>query len=416
MEFDQGGSLAGASVLCELERFEEAAEMLRRLVEQDDSDPQAWSLLAYAELRAGAAERAADAAREAARRSPGAMLPCILACLALLRLGRPGEAVACARAAAEIDPTDWRALALLARALAALRESPDEARALVARAEVLEPREPEVRITAGLVSSAFGHPQEARAAFRAVLQLDPGNAVAQHELARLRLGKRVTDPAVLAEAAAGFARAIAADPELASKSQHSLDLLLRAFLSKASYLLFINAYVVGRLTEGSNTAIARLLPVVLLAVPGWYMLRFARHATPTVKRRTIAVLSGDRAVAVAAGFEAGAVLCILAASLLSSTLRTTFAGCAFVSALAARVVLYRQVERASATVRGAPHRPMLGSAAMWIIAAALALTAAFLVVAGAQGKANSAVFVVAAIPALGAALIVRVVLRRRGAA
>ncbi len=272
-----------ATGLCEEGHFAEAGDLLRPFAERDPSGLAIWGLLARAELAAGHCESALQAAEHVQALAPGEAVPHLIASVALVQLDRSQDAIAQVRAAVRLDPEDWWACGWLARILVAA-SSFEEARDVAARAVELAPEQPAVHLTAGVVAAAVGERETARAAFREVLALDPASSAAQHELARLQLRRKANDPAVLAEAAAGFARAAGADPG-ARRSQLSLERVLRVFLSKTSYLLLLDAYLAWRVAATSSTATARLIPITLLAIPAYYATRFLRHLTPVPGQR-----------------------------------------------------------------------------------------------------------------------------------
>jgi len=409
---EDAGPLQRAAELCEAGWFAEASGLLRTLVEHEPTNQQAWSLLARSELGAKRFEHALHAAERAIEFGSASALPRVAAACALLAWRRLTEAVTQAREAVSIDPFDWRALAILARALAREGRDPAEARELVPRMVALAPDQPEVHLTAGYVAAATGDKNAARHAFRRVLELDRGSSAAQHELARIRLRRHANDPTALADAAAGFSRAVLADPE-AQQSRRTLELVLRAFLSKTSYLLLIDAWLVGRFSATSSSGSARLLPPLLLAVPAAYAWRFISRLTPRLRRKLFKTLADQPPLRIAAGLEALSVLGIIAAATASSSSRTGLAGAAAVAALIGRVVLHTQVEHATRAVHHRPAQPSIRSSLLWVIAALLGLTAAALLLAAASNGAGPGAIVGALLFAGGAAALVRVVLRRR---
>ena len=400
-----------AAVLCEEGHFAEAAELLRPFAERERSDLDSWLLLARAELAAGLHERALQAAEHCAALVPSLALPQVIASVAAFRLGRNAEAVERARRAVAVEPEDAGALVWLARILVVERHF-DEARAVAARAVELAPEETRTHMTAGTIAATAGERDAARAFFRAVLALDPADGAAQHELARLRLRRRLNDPAVLAEAAAGFARA-AGSPRAVQRSSSSVEGVLRVFLSKTAYLLFVDAYLVARIASTSTDATARLLPVVLLGVPAYYAARFLRRLTPAPRRRLLWMLIGERAISAAATLEIIAIVGILGGALGGAPLRSVLAAVAAAAALAARLTLYLARDRSRRAAAGQPSSEHAVRASLiWTIAAIVALLGAALIVAAAlhdrPGAAIGALLCAAAAIALS-----RIALRRR---
>lgn len=398
--------LEHAIALFEAGSFSEASERVRRLVERNPRDGEAWNLLARVEFAAERYEQAVAAAERACPLSPGSPSPHLLACLALLRLKRFDDAVVHAREAVHIDPFDWRALALLARLLVRDGARVTEARELTARMTKLAPDEPDAHLTAGFVAAGTGDREGAKRSFLKVLELDPGNSAAQHELARLRLKGRVNDPAALAEAAAGFERALCAEPE-AEQSRRTLELVLRVFLSKSAYLLFIDAYVVGRVTSGSNAVGGRLLPLVLLLIPAFYAWRFCSRLSAPLLGRLRRVVTREGPIRLAACSEALAVLCILAGVGAPESIRPGLAGTAAVLALIGRVALYTQFEHASRAARGASPRPAIRPGLVWVLAVLVGLIVVALLVAAVRDGGGAGAVVVAVASAGCVAILVR---------
>jgi Flp pilus assembly protein TadD len=408
MALDPSGLPARAVELCAEGHCAEASDLLRPLAEREPADSDIWLLLARVELAAERYERALEAAEHTHDIAPSCVPADGIAGVALLRLGRTGEALGRARRAVDTDPRDSAAVVFLARVLS-ISGSHDEARAVAAHAVDLVPQEKDAHLAAGIVAAAAGDRDAARASFREVLALDPSDGAAQHELARLRLRRRVNDPAALASAASGFARTASTTPA-ATRSALSLERVLKTFLSKTAYLLFVDAFVVARVLASSHDTLAGLVPVALLFAPGYYAVRFLRRLTPTPRRRLVGMLVGERALATAATLEAISVAAILAAAVGSSSARPTFAGGAALTAFVARVLLYTALERA--TRAGRPDVPAVRAGLIWVIAGLLAMLAVALVAAATtKGRPGAGI---GALICIGAAAgLARVAMRRR---
>jgi hypothetical protein len=408
MPLDETGILVRAANLCAEGHFAEASDLLRPVAERELANLDIWRLLARAELAAGRYERALQAAKHTHVLAPGEALADVVASLALWKLGRTEEALARARGAVATDPHDFAAVSLLARILS-VAGLHDDARAVAADAADLAPDQPEAHLTAGIVAAAAGERDAARASFRKVLALDPANGAAHHELARLRVRRRVNDPAALADAASGFARAANAASG-AGRSDRSLEKVLRTFLSKTAYLLFIDAYLVGRVAASSNGTAARFAPVVLLTLPGYYAARFLRRLTPTPRQRLLWLLIAERALSAASALEAISVAAILAAAVGGASLRPGAAAVAALAALAGRLLLYLTQERASASSQPAEHA--IRASLIWVIAGLLGLLAvALLVAAVTRGRPGAAVGALVCVAAAGA--LAQLAIRRR---
>jgi Flp pilus assembly protein TadD len=352
MPFDETGILAHAVELCEDGHFAEASDLLRPAAELELGKLAIWRLLAQAELAAERYEQALQAAEHAHGLAPDESLSDVIASVALLRLGRKEEALNRARRAVETEPQDPTGVMWLARILSAAGFH-DESRFVAADAVDLARDHPQTHLTAGVVAAVAGERDLARASFREVLALDPGNGAAQHELARLRLRRRANDPAALADAASGFARAANAR-SAAPRSDRSLEGVLRVFLSKTAYLLFIDAFVAGRLAASSTGFGARFLPVLLLALPGYYAARFLGQLASKPRQRLLWMLMGEHALSAAAALEVVSIAAILTAAVVAGSLRPTLAAVSAIAALAARLLLYLALERASRAESGQP--------------------------------------------------------------
>jgi tetratricopeptide (TPR) repeat protein len=410
------GALQRAGALCELRRFPEAAALLRETIAGEPQRHEAWSWLAAAELGAGNHQPALGAAERAIALDPDAEWPRRLASTALRLLGRIEESVGHAREAVRLDPGGWYTHTTLARSLA--KHGPDlpEALAAAERAVALGPDRAEAHITAGVVAATAGDRAAAETAFRRALAIDPQSGVAHSELARLRMGGgRRANPTGLAEAATGFARSIAVDPHTAS-ARRNLELVLRVFLAKMSYFIFIDAYLVARIGSSSGQPLARLLPIALFAIPAGYAWRFLARLSGNLREYLLRLPLQDGKIGLAVALEVLAVACLLAGALVPQSSRTGLAGGAAAAALVGRVVLWTQVEHSSRVARGLQPRPAFGTPAMWIVAAALILTAAFLALATATSKAGPGGVVAAGACAAASVAIVRRIKRRRLAA
>jgi Flp pilus assembly protein TadD len=401
MPLDETGILARAADLCADGHFAEASDLLRPVAEQEPESLDLWRLLARAELAAERYERALRAAQRTHVLAPAEALSDLIASLALWRLGRIEEASERARRAVATDPHDFAAVSLLARILS-VAGFHDDARAAAANAADLAPDQPEAHLTMGIVAAAAGERDAARVSFREVLALDPANGAAHHELARLRLRHRVNDPSALADAASGFARAANAG-SVPRQSVRSLEKVLRVFLSKTAYLLFVDAYLVARVSASSSGAAARLVPVALLTVPAYYAGRFLRRLTPTPRQHLLWLLIDERALAMATALEVISVASILAGAVGSASVRTNVAVVAALAALAARLLLYLARERATRSASGQPADHAIRAGLIWVIAVLLGLLAVALFVAAVtRGRSGAAVGALVCMAAAGA--------------
>ncbi len=406
-------ALERASALYELRRFSEAAALLRQAIASEPQNPAAWSLLAAAELGANNHDGGLEAAERAISLAPDAGWPQRLASHALRLLGRTEESIRHAREGVRLDPNGWQAHTALARSLAKNDSNLPEAREAAERAIALAPNQAEAHITSGVVAAAAKQRADAEASFRQALSIDPQNSVAHSELARMRMGgKHHTNPAGLAEAAAGYATAVRVDPR-ATHGRRNLDLVLRVFLAKASYFIFLDAFLIARLGSGSGQSSARLLPVVLLAIPAGYAWRFVARLSADLRKYLLRLLTQDSTIRLAVSLDVLAVSCLLAAALAPQDARRVLAGAAALAALIGRLILWRQVEHSSRAASGLQARPVLGTPMMWLLAVALILAAIIMIFATATAGAGAGGLVVAVVCIACSAAILHRIRRRQ---
>jgi tetratricopeptide (TPR) repeat protein len=406
-------ALERASALYELRRFPEAAGLLRQAIASEPQNPAAWSLLAAAELSAGNHDSGLKAAERAIPLVPDAEWPQRLAAQALRLLGRTEESIRHAREAVRLDPDSWQSHTTLARSLAMDNSNLPEAREAAGRAIALAPNHAEAHITAGVVAAAAKDRSDAEASFRQALSIDPQNSVAHSELARMRMGGRHhTNPVGLADAATGFATSVQVDPR-SGHGRRNLEVVLRVFLAKASYFIFIDAYLIARIGSSSSPPAARLLPILLLAIPAGYAQRFITRLSGDLRKYLLRLLTHDRKIGLAVSLDALAVACLIAAALVPQSVRNGLAGTAAVSALIGRLILWSQVEQSSRAARGLEHRHTLGTPVLWLLAVALGLIAIAMFFAGISSRTGLTGILVALLLAAGSALTVRSIKRRR---
>lgn len=212
-----------AQLLIDTGRHAQAAQELGRHLAVSPDDAYALALLAQAQLGAGELQAALTAAGRAVALAPQWEWPHRIASVVLLRLGRAQEAERAAREAVRLEPDEWQTHAQLARVLAQPlvadgqpfdRSDPrrgvpraEQAWQAACTAVALAPLEPGAHCVVGDVALAGMHLDQAEQAYRRVLQLDPADAQAVHDLALVRERR-----GQLTSAAGGFAAAVAADP------------------------------------------------------------------------------------------------------------------------------------------------------------------------------------------------------------
>ena len=345
---------ARVELLCDLERWADALPLISRLLAGEPENNVAWCLLAQCHLGLGRPEPALSAARSAAALDPENEWPHRLISFAATNLGRHDEAVQAARESVRLEPEAWQTHVRLAAAVTRqnaglsrrarrqrARTMPDEAVTAADRAMALAPDEPQVQLIYGSVAAGHGRTAVAERAYRAALALDPQSSGAHHLLAALRLRRR-GGPAGLADAATGFVTALTVDPS-AQVSRRSLELTLRVFLARVAYGLFVVAYLSQAFALGT-AAWARVVPMLLLALPAWFVIGFRQRLSPPLRSFLRQLLSRG-APAVAAGLEVTSVVLILIGALAPQPVRALAAISAAVVALFARLALHLDTRR-----------------------------------------------------------------------
>ena len=353
-------SVAHATALSDLRRFDEAVALLRQTIAIEPENAKAYCQLSRALLGIGGHDaEALAAARSAIAIQPENEWPYRLGSLALSASGQHGDAIAMARTAIRLAPDQPYAHTALARALARSGTHLDEAQAAVTRAIALSPHDIECHMALGAVAMADSRYDDATTAFHQVLALDPDNSAALNELARVQLNQRRFDAgSALAAAAGGFADAVRIDPR-AQVSRRNLDLVLHLFLTRLAYVIFLIAWF-GRVAGDSSTLNA--LPALLLVVPGWFAVRFWLKLNPQLRGHLLTV-ARQPTIAVAAILDGAAIVCLVIGALASAGSPLSVAA---VLALAARLMLFKH-GRNKLGIRPRRSRQQRRSRALWIL-------------------------------------------------
>jgi tetratricopeptide (TPR) repeat protein len=256
-----------------------AAGLLGPVLVADPDHLRALILMTHVQLALGKPQAAYEAATHAVRLAPAAAEALSTLSRALSGLDRHDEAVRVASEAVRYDPENAYRHNRLAWALLGAGGRAVEAEHAAGYAVRLDPAEADFRITYAMVMKQLGAADRARQALRDALTLEPGNAVAQHELATLDVVHR--NPFALgrlARGATGLAGALRTDPQQQA-SRFMLDVALRRFLVYTAFLLGLLAYVGWRVADYSTPG-ARVLAGVAALAPiafaGYFLSRLDR--------------------------------------------------------------------------------------------------------------------------------------------
>lgn len=163
-----------------------AHNRFQRAVERDPRNHAAWINLGLVALKTGEIDRALEALRRAIDLRPGASIAHTNLAMALRQKGDLAGAVAAARHATVIAPQQPRGWVALGTLLIDAGDLP-EASLATERAAALAPDDPGVLIVQGLIASKHGRHETARAAYRRILDRQPGHSEAMNALGQLEL-------------------------------------------------------------------------------------------------------------------------------------------------------------------------------------------------------------------------------------
>jgi tetratricopeptide (TPR) repeat protein len=398
--------LQRARALCELRRFADASSLLEHVIAADPQIPAAWCLLAQAKLGTREPGAALQAARTAISVDPEMEWPHRLASVALSLQGQTKEAVHAAREAVRLDPQNWRGLVRLAEALTHVRSGLHEADTAAKRALELAPHEPAAHVVTGIVAARAENRPEAAEAFRRALAIDPENAAAHSELARLNV--RRGRPRGIADAARGYATVLRSNPS--DDTRGNLDVVMRSFLEWFSYLLFLDAFVLSGNTVRSGHLIVRLAPIALLAVPAMYALRFTARLPADLRRYLVRLPFVVPKIRLTAALEMLAIVAVIGGALAPPPARLAVVIGGGLAAAAARLALFVERKRVQAAD---PRAPIFSIRGLSILAGSLALGAAFSASDALTTKSRLVGSVWAIAFAAASALVVHKIRRRR---
>jgi tetratricopeptide (TPR) repeat protein len=275
--------LARASAMLDVKRFEEASQLLARVVSAEPESGRAWCLMARAHLGSDRYAEAIAAANRAVALEPTDEWPHRLASNALVHLGRYADALRAAHEACRLAPGYWQTHVCVAQAALAAHRL-DIAADAATRARALAPNEPDVHFLSGKVSLARGDLAGAREHQERALGLDPAHSGAMNELGRIRLRRHD-----MAGAIRHFISAARAAPDERIYSRNIDVVILRA-VSRTIYVFTLIALIL--IWVPATTHMDRLpfmiglgaLGALTAVYFGWMVLRLPREARMLMRR------------------------------------------------------------------------------------------------------------------------------------
>jgi Flp pilus assembly protein TadD len=291
--------LARASAMLDVRRYDEASELLARIVAAEPESSRAWCLMARAHLGADRYAEAVEVANRAIALDPSDEWPHRLASNALVHLGNFSDALRAAYEACRLAPSYWQTHVCVAQAALAAQRL-DVATDAAARARALAPNEPDVHFLSGKVSLVRGDLADAREHQERALALDPAHSGAMNELGRIRLRRHDTAGAIQ-----HFISAARATPDERIYSRN-IDVVILRTVSRTIYLFTLIALIL--IWIPAVTHVDRFpfviglgaLGVVTAASFAWIVLRLPREARLLV-RRTLRAPRVAAALALAVG-------------------------------------------------------------------------------------------------------------------
>ncbi len=330
-------ALQRAQELANLGRWDQVVGIAGEVLAGDPDNVFALCLLSQAEIGLEQYAGAYDRAIAAIRFAPEVEWAQRLAATAASNLGRHPAAIEHAHEAVRLAPFHADGQICLGRTLLRARQVP-EARVAADRSVEMAPGDPRTHFLVGAAAAAAGDAKTAEEAFRETLAIDPDNSAAHNELARLQLrrGRRFTTTG-LARSATGFSTAVGVDPN-AQVALHNLELVLRAFLARGAYLLFLAVWF-GHIAAESSASAGRIVAAALLVIPVGFAARFLAQIGPVERRHLVTLLRLDVRVALATAVEIAVVGMAVAAA---ATDQDGFLVAGIAGALIARVLLYME--------------------------------------------------------------------------
>ncbi|HST48318.1 tetratricopeptide repeat protein [Jatrophihabitans sp.] len=243
-----------------------AMRVLASYLTSEPDDWQALCLAAQAQLGLSEPARALGYAQRASQLNPHSEWPVRLQAIAHRDLGHGFAAQQLSRHSVLINPGSWHTHLLVADTDLAAGAVTKHSMAAAEKARELAPNEPDTHIVVGQVALARGRRKRATTSLHQALRLDPENAAARHELARVRLHQ-----GRIGAALDGFRAAGRLDPTLRTVRANLHAVLARA-LQLLHYLVMLGCFF----SMLVPLVVAGLQVVAVLGVFGWAIKRGGR--------------------------------------------------------------------------------------------------------------------------------------------
>ena len=379
-----------------------AAELLGPVLAAEPDDVTALILMTHAQLALKQPALAEEVARRAVRNAPEWADALAALSRVLTALEKHDEAISTAREAVLRQPDNAYRHNRLAWALLEEGRHGVEAEHAAREAVRLGPDEADFRITYAMVMKQLNLLDRAREALRDALRLDPGNAVAQHELAALDVVHHHPFAlARLARGASGLVGALRADPRQEA-SRYLLDVALRQFLVYTAIILTLLAYLGWRMA-GTSVVTARVIAAAAALAPAAYAGFFLARLDPALRGYLAGLLARgrQRVAVVTAG---AAIVLLLTAIVAPAGWLAGLLGSAAAAGFAVRLLT------APADGPGEEGRG-LSTNSLWLIVGVCAAAAAGLAITDATDQAWRPAALIAA-PAIAATCLF-IIFRRR---
>jgi uncharacterized membrane protein (DUF485 family) len=145
--------------------------------------------------------------------------------------------------------------------------------------------------------------------------------------------------------------------------------VLRSFLARASYLIFLAAALPAHFRLNSTSLPDRALPVALLTVPAYFATRFIRRLSPQLRNHLQGLVTSPR-FGYAATAEFLAATALVASSIAPSEARHSLALLAVATALTGRLLLEREAHDLTQQASNKPPTRWISNSLLWVLVVA----------------------------------------------